>query len=93
MGTQTARRVFETPSRTYFDAESKGWMCEGGTEDIFFYNRLKKENIYKRAGWSDIQKKKWPVLCDTSIFCRHIAIDGTQYPAFGEERQYMKVDK
>jgi hypothetical protein len=68
-------------------------MCEGGTEDIFFYNRLKKENIYKRAGWSDIQKKKWPVLCDTSIFCRHIAIDGTQYPAFGEERQYMKVDK
>ena len=89
MGSQTVRRVFESPSRTFFDAEAQSWRTEGGTEDIFFYKRLKNENIYKRAGWPNIQKKKWPVLCDTSIFCKHIDMSGVQYPANGEEKQYL----
>jgi hypothetical protein len=93
LGSQTVRRIFETPSKTYYDAENGGWRHEGGTEDIFFYNRLKKEKIYERAGWPDIQKKKWPILCDTSIFCRHISIDGIQYPLNGEELQFAKKEK
>jgi hypothetical protein len=93
MGGQTARRVFETPSNTFYDAETKHWHTEGGTEDIFFFKRLKNENIYKRAGWPQIQKKQWPVLCDTSIFCQHITFDGVQYPAIGEEFLYMRPGK
>ena len=93
MGTQSVRRVFQTPMRTYFDAEGGGWKTEGGTEDIFFYNRLKKEKVYARAGWDKIQKQKWSVLCDTSIFCRHITMDGIQYPLNGEELQFAKRGK
>lgn len=91
MGNQEVRRIFQTPCHTFFDAEKQNWSVEGGTEDIFFYKRLKSERIYERAGWPDIQKKKWPVLCDTSIFCRHIAWDGTQYPVNCEEKQFEKV--
>ena len=65
--------------------------AEGGTEDIFFYKRLKNERVYERAGWPEIQKKRYPVLCDTNMFCRHITMDGVQYPAAGEELQYAKV--
>lgn len=91
MGTQTVRRIFESPSKTYYDAEKGEWKTEGGTEDIFFYNRLKKEKIYQRAGWPEFQKKQWPVLCDTTIFCRHIDWAGVQYPSCGEEKQYEKA--
>lgn len=93
MGSQKVRRVFETPSKTFYDAETKHWRTEGGTEDIFFYKRLKDEKVYERAGWPQIQKKEWPVLCDTSIFCRHITMEGAQYPAQGEELQYAKKEK
>lgn len=88
VGTQEIRKVFQTPMHTFFDAEKQHWSTEGGTEDIFFYKRLKNERIYERAGWPEIQKKKWPVLCDTSIFCRHITMEGVQYPSMGEELQY-----
>ena len=90
MGSQKVRRVFETPHKVFFDAEKQAWSSQGGTEDIFFYNRLKNERVYERAGWPEIQKKKWPVLCDTNIFCRHITMDGVQYPLNGEELQYAK---
>ena len=93
MGTQKVRRVFETPSRTFIDPENQHRCTEGGTEDIFFYKRLKNEKVYKRAGWPEIQKKEWPILCDTSIFCGHITMEGVHYPMNGEEHLYAKKGK
>jgi hypothetical protein len=89
IGTAECRKVFETPSNSSFDAEKGVWLTTGGTEDLTFYQRLKKDNIFKKSGWPKYQKMEWPLLCDTSIFGRHITPDGTQYPVAGEENAFL----
>ena len=93
IGDTKLRRVFETPSDTYFDAEKNAWITVGGTEDLTFYAKLHDEGYYKKAGWNKFQEKKYPLLCDTSIFCRHIDWNGTQYPSLGEEKVFTKGNK
>lgn len=90
IGAAVARRVFETPSNSAYDAEKGVWLTTGGTEDLTFYQRLIKDRILEKAGWKKFQKMKYPYLCDTSIFCRHINFDGVQYPSAGEERAFAK---
>jgi len=93
VGSARTRRVFETPSNQIFDPEKAAWITKGGTEDITFYHRLKEGNFFKKAGWSEFQKKEYPLLCDTSIFCRHIDWNGVQYPSKGEEQQFQPTSK
>jgi hypothetical protein len=39
------------------------------------------ENILEKTGWKKVAKRKYPVLVDTGIFCRHIDVNtGKQYP-------------
>lgn len=90
IGSLKLRRVFDTPSNTYYDAETNAWFSKGGTEDLVFYHRVKDGGYYKKAGWSKYQEKPYPLLCDTSIFCKHIDWDGIQYPANGEEDQFKR---
>lgn len=91
LGGRPVRKIFETPSMTTFDPETGGWYNMGGTEDLTFCSRIIKDNILEKAGWPKIAKKKFPFLCDTAIFCRHITPDGIQFPSRGEELQF--VDK
>lgn len=93
VGHLTVRKVFETPSANVQDPDTGCWGAKGGTEDITFYDRLINEGLLEKAGWPKYQKMKYPYLCDTSIFCKHIAWDGVQYPAHGEEQQYMRKGK
>ncbi|KKN05477.1 hypothetical protein LCGC14_1086840 [marine sediment metagenome] len=38
-------------------------------------------NILKKVGWPDAARKKYPLLCDTAIICKHIdRATGKQYP-------------
>lgn len=90
VGTARARRVFQTPSNSVYDAEKNAWITTGGTEDLTFYQRLKKDGLLAKAGWPKYQKMEYPYLCDTSIFCRHIDWNGVQYPSAGEEKQFLK---
>ncbi len=90
LGPTKVRKVFETPTKTFYDAEKQTWSTSGGTEDLVFYNRLVKDKILERAGWGKFQRKKYPFLCDTKLFCRHIGWDGVQYPAHGEEKQFQR---
>lgn len=90
VGNAFARKVFETPNASHFDPETNSWVTEGGTEDLTFYHRLIDKDILKKAGWPKFQKKKYPYLCDTSIFCRHIDWNGSQYPSAGEEKEFIK---
>ena len=90
VGGHMVRQVFETPSQTYYDAEKATWFSVGGTEDITFYTRLIKDRILEKAGWKKYQKMQYPYLCDTSLFCKHIDMNGVQYPAGGEERPYLR---
>ena len=91
IGNLKVRKVFETPNNQTFDAERNAWAARGGTEDLTFYHRLKTENVFKRAGWPEYQKKEYPLLCDTSVFCKHIDWGGIQYPSNGEEKDFIKA--
>jgi hypothetical protein len=93
LGDSVARQVFQTPAAQVYDAEKQGWMSKGGTEDLTFYHRLIDDEILAKAGWPQYQKMKYPYLCDTSIFCRHIDWNGIQYPSQGEEQQYLPKPK
>lgn len=83
------RRIYETPARSYFDPETNSWFNSVGTEDLEFCSRVQRDNIFKKAGWPKFQRKKYPFLIDTSIFCKHIDNNGVQYPANGEEQEFM----
>ena len=86
-----AREIFETPARSHFDPETGNWFMSSGTEDMEFCTRVMKNDIFKKAGWPEFQKKEFPFLIDTSIFCRHIDNNGVQYPANGEEQQFITI--
>jgi hypothetical protein len=89
-GPQVVRRVFDSPRKAWMDPEQQSWMTRTGTEDLDFCWRVIENGIFEKAGWPKFAKKKYPILCDTSIFCRHITPDGVMYPARGEEGYFMK---
>jgi len=87
------RRVFETPIKMWEDPQTKTWQTSIGTEDLPWCDRLKQNGIYRKAGWPEYQKKTYPILVDTAVYCTHINPDGTQYPSQGEEKFFQKQSK
>jgi len=83
------KKIFETPARTWFDPESRNWFNAVGTEDLEFCTRCMQENVFAEAGWPEYQKMEYPFMIDTSIFCKHIDTQGIQYPARGEEQEFV----
>jgi len=79
-GPVVVRRVFETPRKAWYDPEQGRYNTKVGTEDLWWNDRIIKEKVLARAGWPKFQKKKWPFLLDTSIFCRHINEHGQMFP-------------
>ena len=81
------KKVFDTPADTFETPE--GFMSYRGTEDLPFYERIINDNILKKAGWpKKVYSRKYPFLCDTSIFCKHIDFSGIQYPTQNEEAEF-----
>jgi len=76
----TIRRIFDTPSNVWYDPEKAEWFKASGTEDLDWCLRVMQQGFFEKAGWGKYQKKKYPFLIDTSLFCRHIEWDGIQYP-------------
>lgn len=72
------KRVFETPSRTWFNEVNGAQETLIGTSDLDFCNKVMKGGHLKK--WPAVAKKKYPFLIDTNIYCRHIDQDGTQFP-------------
>ena len=90
---QKTRRVFESPTKIQIDPETRLLYTRVGTEDLELCTRIMNDKIFEKAGWPAYQKKKYPFLCDTRLFCRHIDWDGTQYPARGEHQRFVKKKK
>ena len=81
LGNLRTRKVFQTPSRVFYDPQSSTPVASGGTSDLDWCNRVINDDVLKRAGWPKIARKKHPFLCDTTIFCKHIDLNtGKQYP-------------
>lgn len=75
------KRVIETPRKKFFDPETKEYMVQVGTQDLYWCDRIMKEDIFAKTGWDSIANQKFPFLCDTDIFCKHIDRQtGRQYP-------------
>lgn len=77
------KRVFETPSRTWFNEATGAQETLIGTSDLDFCNRIVKGDYLKP--WPKVYLKKgkknpYPLLIDTNIYARHIDDDGTQFP-------------
>lgn len=77
---QVARRVFDSPMKSWFNEETGAQETLVGTSDLDFCTRVIKEGYLEKAGWAELAKQKYPFLIDTNIFCKHIDSDGTQYP-------------
>jgi hypothetical protein len=76
-----AKKVFETPAQVHFHPDTQSYSSSQGTSDLNWCHRVIRENVLHRAGWPKIGKKKYPFLCDTNIFCKHIDLStGKQYP-------------
>ena len=81
LGKRKTRRIFETPAKIYFNPDNQSFSSGQGTSDLAWCNRIIEENVLARAGWPKIGRKKYPFLCDTNIFCKHIDLQtGKQYP-------------
>lgn len=77
----TYHRVFETPRQVFVDPQTMSYGVASGTQDLHFFDRLVENDVYRKTGWLDIARKKYPILIDTSILCRHIdRSTGQQYP-------------
>ena len=90
IGPHVVKRIFQTPSKIGFDPQTMAWSAQSGTEDLAWCDKVRKTGVLKRAGWTDVAKKRFPFLIDTNVFCKHINNDGVQYPSVGEERRFLK---
>lgn len=76
------RRVFQFPRDSWYDPEQDRYFAQLGTSDLHFCDRLMKEKVFaKLPRWKKFAEKKYPFLCDTSIFAQQIDIQGKYYPA------------
>lgn len=82
-GSVVARRVFETPGKTWFNAEKGSQEMLVGTSDLDFCKRV-IEGGYLEEHWPDLAKEKYPFVIDTAMNCMHIDRNsGIQYPIGG----------
>jgi len=79
-GRTPTRRVFQTPRRMWVDPQTKQFNTVTGTSDLDWSTKVMEGGFLKKSGWSKYQKMRYPFLVDTNIFCKHINMDGTQFP-------------
>ena len=82
-GPVVVRKVFETPRNAWFDPESGAYAQKTGTEDLYWCDRVITEKAFEGCGnpkWKKFGKMKFPFLCDTSLFGKHIDEMGRMYP-------------
>lgn len=89
MGNLRVRKIFETPRKVWYDPESRDWFTSTGTEDLAWCTRVLETDALRKAGFEEFADMEFPFALDTSVFCKHIDNDGIQYPARGEEQQFM----
>ena len=76
---QVTRRVYWTPRDLNVDNGMHSVVS--GTSDLDWCTRIMDDDVFNKAGWKDFcPDTRWPFLVDTNIFCRHINMNGEQFP-------------
>jgi hypothetical protein len=71
---------FVTPKESMLD-EKGSFVKVSGTEDLYWCDRILKEKVLEKAGWTEAAKREYPLLVDTNLFCQHIDLaTGLKYP-------------
>lgn len=78
-GNKRVRKVFDTPFGMNVDPEKRTWDSFAGTEDLAWCNRVMAGKYLEKAGFK-VANKRYPFLCDTGLFCKHMTNDGQIYP-------------
>ena len=91
-GNLTLREIFITPRKVWFSPEERNWFTSSGTEDLAWCTKVMEEDVFRKAGFEEFADKEFPFIIDTNVFCRHIDMDGVQFPARGEEQQFQKEE-
>jgi len=81
VGAEKTRRVFRVPDRT--ENVDGNFNFVRGTTDLDFYTRVHEGGYYAKAGFPHVQKRKYPILCDSTLFGLHVSPDGRMYPMEG----------
>lgn len=92
-GNQKVRRVFDTPFGMNVDPEKRTWDSFAGTEDLAWCNRVIAGKYLKKAGFPEIQAKKYPFLMDTALFGKHMTNDGQIYPLGWQMIEKTLIDR
>ena len=88
------KKIFETPRRIWYDAESRQYLKDTGTEDIFWCDKILDNKILAKAGWKKHAKMKYPFIIDTNIFCTHIDLQtGKTYPSAEYIKRFLPEPK
>ena len=80
VGNQLTRKVFSLPDMNVGAPGEGRFAATRGTTDLAFCKRIMKDKIFEKAGWPKFQKMKYPFLCDTDIFIKHIDRNGQMFP-------------
>jgi len=84
VGGAITRRVFNTP-RAYWKNPQTGYVnMAGGTSDLDWCTRVIEGDYLRKAGWNEymdnLEDEKYPFICDTGIFARHVNPNGEMFP-------------
>ena len=93
IGGRLLKKIFETPSKVWQDPETFSWYTSTGTEDLAWCQYVRTHKIFEKAGWPEYEKKEFPFLLDTSLFCTHIDESGRKFPMVGEEKMFYLLLK
>lgn len=77
---QVVRRVFQEPRYMWIDERTGHFNSITGTSDLDWCSKVIEGGYLAKAGWDEYADREWPFLVDTTIFCKHINADGTQFP-------------
>lgn len=81
VGSQLTRRVFDQPAKVWYDPEKGGMSTKFGTTDLAWCTRIMEDKLLEKCGWDEFQKMENPFLVDTTIFVRHIDMNGRIFPS------------
>ena len=89
---QVTRRVFDNTPQQFGKPEDGKYAITSGTTDLALCTRIMENDIFRKAGWPEYSKKKYPFLVDTNIFVKHITQAGVQYPLYMPQK-YLPLPK
>ncbi len=91
-GKVLTRRIYQAPNEQWFDLDLGIMKSVAGTSDLRLCERIIKDKIFEKAGWSEYAKKEYPYLIDTTIFTGHIDERGFNFPLGGIPKRYLKEE-